>query len=94
MGGYIHYSNGEMPHTSLDNGIIKSGEVIDLYSTYKDAGNFYNNQNNDNTINLGLDIIGWKNFPAWWVTNWIFNIASKLAQEINYEGNRNGDEDY
>ena len=94
IGSYINYSNGEMPHTSLNNAIINIGKVIDIYSTSIDLGIFYNNQSYDNTKNLGLDIIGWKSFPAWWVTNWIFNIAPKLATEINYEGYRNGDEDY
>jgi hypothetical protein len=91
MGGFISYTKGEMPLTSLNNGIIESGKVIDLYSTYKDLGNFYNNQSTDNTINLGLNIISWKSFPAWWVANWYFNIAPKLAPEIDNEGYRNHD---
>jgi len=92
IGGYIEYqtSLGNVPKTKLSKSFIRTGSLIDKVNNYYNVYNLCKNPSVKNAFTFGIEYIGSKSFPLSWCFMWCFDIAPKLAPEIDYEGIRNG----
>jgi len=94
IGGYIEYSKGKMPLNSIEKSLRYGGNAFSYISTVDNAYKLYNNTNYDNAVNFSLDISGFISFPLWWFSTWTFKFAPVLSKEFDYEGYRNGDQNW